>query len=326
MTIDTIERKEEADGTQKLTIKGKSLEAVMVERPNQTDFATGLVAAIPLVLTGLPADIVRALFDSICRNNTYIPEDNIQFLQPGSITAPGSIPEPSEIVEIRMELDTLYNSIKKICDIYNLGFRLIREEDTGHLYFEVYTGSDRTTSQTTFPAVVFSSTMDNLSAATELRSTALVKTVAYVFAPNGSAIVFGDGVDETAVGFERKVLIVHADDIDLVAGVDLTAALVQRGKEELASCRSIIAFDAEIPQTGAYNYRQDYFLGDLVEQRSDTGIATNMRVVEQILISDSEGERSYPTLTIDLLITPGSWFSWLSSQVWDDAVGFWDDY
>jgi hypothetical protein len=34
-----------------------------------------------------------------------------------------------------------------------------------------------------------------------------------------------------------------------------------------------------------------------------------MQVTEQIFVSDSEGERSYPTLTITKFITPGTWSS-----------------
>ncbi len=325
MQVQTIEKKTENDGTEKLTIKGMSLESILDDRANQSAFATASDPAETLVLTDKPADIVRDLFDAICRNNTDIPEDNIQFLQPGVLSTPGSIAEPADIVEIRLEVDTLYSSIKKICDVYNLGFRLIRNQDESELYFEVYTGDNRTTLQTTYPAVVFSPTLDNLSGVTELHSIALLKTVAYVFAPNGSAIVYAPSYDDTTTGFDRKVVVVRADDIDLAAGVDLDAALQQRGLEELANWRVVVAFDGEIPQSSSYQYGVDYFMGDLVEQRDENGTATNLRVVEQIFVSDSEGERSYPTLQVDLLITPGSWFAWSSSEVWDDADGYWED-
>src|SRR5690606_17136547 len=98
------------------------------------------------------------------------------------------------------------------------------------------------------------------------------------------------------------------------------------GKEALAEHRVIIAFDGEIPQFGSYIYGVDYSLGDLVEQRNSDGLATNMRVTEQIFISDQQGFRSYPTLTINLLITPGSWYAWTAGQVWDDAEGYWYDH
>ena len=112
---------------------------------------------------------------------------------------------------------------------------------------------------------------------------------------------------------------------DLPLGAEYDAALRQKGLEELAKHRPIIAFDGEIPQTGSYEYQKDYFLGDLVETRGADGLATNMRVTEQIFSSDAEGVRSYPTLTIDLLITPGSWYAWDGSQDWDNAEGTWDE-
>jgi hypothetical protein len=46
-----------------------------------------------------------------------------------------------------------------------------------------------------------------------------------------------------------------------------------------------------------------------------------MRVTEQIFVSDSQGERSYPTLTVNTFITTGSWLSWMNNKVWLDLDG-----
>jgi hypothetical protein len=43
-----------------------------------------------------------------------------------------------------------------------------------------------------------------------------------------------------------------------------------------------------------------------------------MIVTEQIFSSDSTGEKSYPTLSIKQVITPGTWVAWDHSEVWDD--------
>src|SRR5690606_343468 len=109
------------------------------------------------------------------------------------------------------------------------------------------------------------------------------------------------------------------------AGSALDVALEQKGKEELSKYKDVVAFDGEIPQSGSYIYGVDYELGDLVELRNRDGLATNMVVTEQIFISDEQGERSYPTLTTSLVITPGSWYAWDSSEVWDEAEGYWED-
>lgn len=101
--------------------------------------------------------------------------------------------------------------------------------------------------------------------------------------------------------------------------------LVQRGKDELSKNRSLSAFDGEIPQFGSYRYAWDYELGDLVEMRNQDGVTNNMRVTEQIFVSDEQGDRSYPTLAIDQFIMPGSWLAWDYNQVWEEAAGVWFD-
>lgn len=326
MTIETASNKVAEDGNRVLEIKGPSLEDIMDMRPNQADFATAETPAVTLVMSGLPADIMRGLFDDICRSNTAIPDDNIEFIQTGEWSDPGSIPEPPDSVEIRTELDTLYNSIKNIADIYTLGFRLIRIDDDSGLYFEVYSGNDRTTGQTVNNVIAFSYELDNMTDTEELTSTATERNVAYVFAPNGSRIVFAPYADPSVDGFERRVLIVDANDITLTAGAPLDAALDQRGLEELAKNSTIIGFDGEVRVDARYVYGADYALGDLVEQRSNTGVVTNMRVTEQIFVSDAEGERNYPTLTFNSLISSGSWDSISGSWYWDSyTTEYWDD-
>jgi hypothetical protein len=43
-------------------------------------------------------------------------------------------------------------------------------------------------------------------------------------------------------------------------------------------------------------------------------------------VSDQEGERSYPTLSLNLFITPGSWSSWDYGSQWqDETIKHWDE-
>jgi hypothetical protein len=100
--------------------------------------------------------------------------------------------------------------------------------------------------------------------------------------------------------------------------------LQQRGKDELAKNRSIQAFDGELPSNSPYKYEIDYQLGDLLEMRNTDGVSNQMRVTEQIFVSDSQGERAYPTLTIDQFVTPGSWLTYYN-ETWATAEGYWED-
>lgn len=318
MHIDSVEEKNNDDGKRVLTCKGKSLESKLLERPN------GYVVNVstPIVLgngtTTKPADIVRNLFTAICVTNGTFANDQMPFIQAGvySPTA-GRITEPTETPVIQTTIGSLYETIRQICEVYGLGFRLIRPLDDSKLYFEVYMGYDRTAAQTARDAVVFSTALDSLTDTSELTVSENLKNVAYVYAPNGTMTVYGNGADANTAGFDRKTLVVDASDITDVAGAGLNAKLTQRGMEALAQSRILQGFDGQIPQAGSYVYGTNYELGDLVEKRSDKGTISQMRVTEQIFISDKTGERSYPTLTVDSLVTAGSWDAVAPNRNWD---------
>ena len=318
MEVEDIESSEDEDGNNILTFKGFEISKILDQRAAMPSMAS-LTTRSKWEVTGPPADIIRSLVRDICLDGDLDAYDVIPYLQSGSLTPAGNIPEPSTSVTMTFDLGTLYEAVRKVCVTYNLGFRMIRNYELSQLYFEVYTGDDRTTSQQIKPAVIFSKNLDSLSNIKEYSSIGDYKNVAYVFAKNGYTKVYADGVPTTISGFDRRVLYVNADDITLAAGTALDAAMLQRGREELAKCKPIIAFDGEIPQYTQYKYRTDYNLGDLVEIRASSGNINNMRVTENIFISDSEGFRSYPTLTFDQIVVQGTWLSWSPTQKWSDV-------
>ena len=401
MTCEFVENAIDSEGRQLLTVKGRSLEAILDDRTARNTFAD-LATTPKWVLTGTPGAIARQIFNEICRTNVNFADDEIPFLQSGSIFPASNIPEPADVITIELSLSSVYTAIKELCDSYDLGFRLVRNFDESELFFDIYSGSDRTTLQNVLAPVVFSPSLDNLTNTSEITSISEYKNVAYVFHTVGVQIVTADVVSVEVEGFERRVMHVDATDIEIpergyslaqsqndainaalnLVGItdtekaamnnlrdkkrltpaqvtatstvgwglisaaqrteilnarDVSVAynatenayvnplLVQRGKEELAKNRSLSAFDGELSQHSNYKYNTGYNLGDLVEMRNTDGVTNQMRVTEQIFVSDSEGERSYPTLTIDLFITPGSWFAWDFNQVWADADGTWSE-
>lgn len=320
MVVETVKDRIDTDGRKYLEIKGPEL----VESFNDA------VALDVSVLgtddqkwyfdTMLPAAIVRQIFEDILVTGTVDPGDVLPFYVPGNLYPTDTIPEPADEVSLSIPPTTVYSAIKQVCDIYGLGFRLYRNDDAGELYFNVYAGSDRTTGQTTLPAVIFSPELDNLQDVSFLSSISGYKNVAYVIAPNGSMIVYGFGIDPGVAGFERKVLLVDASDITEPAGPTLNARLTQRGSEQLALNTSLAAFDGEVAKNSQFRYKRDYELGDLVEIRDSDKVANQMVVSEQIYVNDEQGFREYPTLTVKRLITPGSWLAEPTAEVWSDLT------
>lgn len=318
MTIETVENKEDSEGRSILSCTGRSIEAIMTERVARQSNSS-MDANPKWVITNSPLDVAMHIWTQICDIGVLGAQDKIPFLQPGTIYLPGTLPEYEDAVTVEITPRSVYDAIREICEQYDLGFRLVRWGDQMELFFDIYTGNDRTTQQTTLAPVVFSPSLDNLTNVTELSSIETYKNVANVVAKNGYRIVYGPDADETLTGFDRRVLFVDASDIELAAGTALQDALEQRGQEQLALNRSMEAIDGEVPQNSMFEYERDYLVGDLVEMRNSDGVTTKMRVTEQIIVSDSEGDRSYPTLNNNQFITPGSWYSFEYNIEWDDV-------
>lgn len=320
MRVETIEDSVDKDGRANVKIAGRSIEIILEDRVARN--STGPLNTLPKwMVTDQPADIMRFLYNRICVLGQAHIGDIIPDVTEGTFMPEDTLVEWPDEVTIEIELKSLYSEMKKIADMYNLGFRFLRHPLTRALYFDVYAGSDRTTSQELLPAVVFAPELDNLQDTRHLMTTANEKNVAYVYSPTKTEVVYPLNVDPDVAGFERRVLVVKVDDLEEgLSEEDISKRLIQRGKEELNKHRIFEAFDGEIQQNSQYVYGRDYNLGDLVELRNADGFTNVMRVSEQIFVSDAEGERSYPTLELALLITPGSWLSWDSNRVWADLT------
>lgn len=324
MMVDSVEKTKDADGRDMITITGPSVEQILEDRVAH-DGLNGIDGNPNWPHTATPPEVARWVFKRMCIDGYLSALDKIPFIGVENKFPKDTIAEPTEVITLEMERPTVLEVIKQLCDIYGMGFRLTRDGDLSKLNFNIYMGSDRTTRQTTYTPVIFSPELDNLTDVTEIVSVAGYKNVAYVYSKFGAQMVYAQPDDATLSGFNRRVLQVEANDIELPAGTALNAALQQRGKEELAKHRRMMAFDGEISQTSKYKYGIHYQLGDIVEMRSADNASNNMRVSEQIFISDSSGERSYPTLTLDQFLAPGTWLSWDYNQVWNDAIGTWQE-
>lgn len=320
MIIDSTSDGKESSGTKTLRVTGSSIEGMMLDRSTIQAYPDSSGAANIWTITNKPADIALEIFNQICRYNANSTADNYPFLATGNLYPADTLPYPNIPITMEIEPRDVFSAIQDICKIYDLGFRITRNYEKSQLFFNVYSGNDRTTKQTNLPAVLFSDSLDNLQDTRVVQSVASEKNVAYVYGKNGTQVVYFNAEDATKVGFRRKILVVKADDIDEPAGAKLNMLLRQRGLVELAKLRPVSVFDGEIPKTNSYIYDVDYSLGDLVEKRNYDGLSTIMRVTEAIHTQDAEGYKVYPTLTINEIITPGSWSSWGYNIDWN-AIG-----
>lgn len=313
MVVETYEDTENEDGETLLKLSGRSLEKILDDR-----IAASGTAGDAWVLTGFPAAIARQIYHDICVTGTFNIHDVIPGVTEGSFYPDDTISEPTDTISYSMDIMSVYTAIKNLCDPYGMGFRLVRNGDTSQLYFSIYMGIDRTTQQTDYPAVVFSEELDTLQSPNELTSIAIYKNVAYVFSAAGMEVVYPLDVDPTISGFERRAMSIKMTDI-AADDPNASAKMIQKGKEELYKNRQYSAFDGEINQYNTYRPEVDYYLGDLVEMQNKDGVRNQMQVTELISVSDEQGERSYPTLSLRTFVTPGSWLARPHDQHWADV-------
>jgi hypothetical protein len=401
MIVQTVEDKTNQDGSQVLVITGSSIEFVMDERLAK-DAMTGTVEEPKWVITGLPAAIARQIFQKVMVDGVLDSHDVLPFYTVGNLYPADNLAEPATSVTASLTTGSVLAALKAVCQTYDLGFRISRNADNSQLFFNVYSGNDRTSSQTVLPAVIFAPALDNLLNSSYLTSIKQYKNVVYIICPDGAAKVYDTGVDPTTAGFVRRILPLEVSDIrypdrtgaytvttaqasavkvaqqlttttqlqseslakitkmlrlltqdlvnintvltlvgttltapqiaDITAARNtstaynptedaaLTALLTARALQELQKYNSITAFDGEIPQTGSWKYDRDYFLGDIVEVRNQDGVVSKVRVTEQIFSQDASGEKSYPTLSSRLVITPGVWAARNPTEVWADVA------
>lgn len=214
MKVETLEDAEAEDGSKNLTISAKEITNVLNDRVSQT--ATAGVKPNTWAATGKPSDIIRTLFDYVCRNGFSSATDILPLLDAASLYPAGNIPEELTVYDMEREFGSLFDAIKEIADIFDLGFRLYKGDDDGKLYFDVYKGSDRTSSQTSIPAVIFAESLDSLQQVSELTSVAKSKNVARVQGIDRVVTVYADGASITTAGFAKRMMYVDATDISFV--------------------------------------------------------------------------------------------------------------
>lgn len=266
-------------------------------------------------MTAQPGVVMAYLVNDMCVQGPYVsssaygidgPRQIIPGLQVVNMDTSGSS------VAIAVPFGPLYDALEQLATTYEIGFTMYLESASPgvyYLFFKTYKGRDLTSAQSTHPVVRFSPNVDSLANLKELRSISGYKNVAYAFAPANpgglatqSGVAYADNDAATSIGFNRRVLMVFADDIttDKVGGsaAVLLQMLNQRAKDALANNNYTKVVDGEVVPQSQYQYGKDYKLGDIVELQSLSGLTSKARVTEYIRTQDSTGERAYPTISV----------------------------
>ena len=112
MMVETIE--EPGDGTIKFT--GRSLEALMDARMTRPEAINAGDPNGATTRNATPGNHARYWFETSCRTNSSVPADNFSFIQSGNLFTPGTIPEPTDTIDVQFNVMSVYEAVKPICD------------------------------------------------------------------------------------------------------------------------------------------------------------------------------------------------------------------
>lgn len=275
-----------------LSVIGRSLESILTRR---------IIWKQTTLQGNLQAGIERLLNENVI--NPSIADRKIN----NFIFKSSSDPIITELtIDAQYTGENLYDTIETICIERNIGFKITLNE-TNQFVFELYSGQNRSYSQSDNSYVIFSPEFDNILNSNYLEATTNLKNVALVAGEgednDRKTSVVGSGSDLT-----RRELYVDARDIssrvdggetdETIPLADYIKLLDQRGHERLSEYKDVHSFEGEVEASRTFIFGIDFFMGDIVQIVNEFGIESESRVNEIVMSHDANGETIIPTFSI----------------------------
>ncbi len=291
MIIEDIKIVSDIEEGNYLIVTGRSLESILDRR----------IIWEQTVLTGNFQNGIQSLLNSSIINPTITDRKISNFIFEASTDL--AITSLEFDVQINRGLN-LYEVIRDLCVERNIGFKIILN-DNNQFVFSLYAGEDRSYEQSVNPYVVFSQGFDNLVEADYSESKRLHKNVTLV-AGEGDEMDRKSTIVGVQQGLARREMYSNASEISQSnQGVSMTDAeyvlqLIQRGIVDLSKAIVHKDINCKIDNTSPmFEYKDDYFMGDVVQINVGYGIETRARVVEMMYSVSHEGVESYPIMIIN---------------------------
>lgn len=268
-------------------VTGRSLEAMLFRR----------VLWPPMTINGTIESGIRQILDATIVNPSderrKIPNFVVNIMKDDVIS--------NTSLSAQFSGETVYDAIVAICEVYDLGFKIVYED--GKFVFVLYRGTDRSFNQDVNPYVIFSPDFDNLASTSYSHSSDSLATFAYVAGKeNDDSSRLTTEVDLGLTGLDRRELFVDASDIsekdddgNVIPQDEYASFLEERGLETLSENTATEFFEGSMDSVGVYVYGRDFFLGDTVQIQNEFGIGAASQVLEIVYTKDSNGETVVPT-------------------------------
>ena len=202
--------------------------------------------------------------------------------------------------------DNIYTIITDLCSTYDIGFRVLLN-NSNQFVFSLYAGVDRSYDNTVNPYVIFSPLFENLVESNYYDTNSNLKTVALIAGEDsGNDRKYVTYSASSDAGINRRELFVDARDLQseyyddnneqhTMSSAEYNALLTARGKEKISEYVAVTVFEGEVEPYNSFIYKEDYYLGDIVQIENEYGLGGIARITEVVTSDDENGYSVYPT-------------------------------
>lgn len=266
-------------GTKTFNVKGRTLEMILTTR---------IIWGTYNASNKYASTVMYEIVNQNCVNPTNISR-KIPYLECAEDKNIG------DEISIQKTGGEVYDTLNAIAASSDIGFNVLFRPKEKKLIFEVVAGVDRTIEQNEVDPVEFSTDLEDILSSSYYTNNQDEKSVALVMGEGEGALrkskISGDN---TIKGFNRRELYVDARDIQsefvneggtitTLTPEEYDAALVNRGNDKLAECKTTETFEAQIRVFGdiQYEFGKDYQKGDKVTVRDkQLGVVVSARITE----------------------------------------------
>ena len=290
MIIEDIRTNSDIEEGNNLTITGRSLESILDRRIiwNQTELTGSFQNGIKKLIND---NITSSASDSSRRISNFI----FSASSDSAITT-------LTIDEAQYDGDNLYDVICKLCEEKKVGFK-VTLNSSNQFVFTLYVGADRSYSQSANPFVVFSPNFENIINSEYKENKSPSKNVVLV-AGEGEGnerkkATATSGSNYTGINRREMYLASNlSTNNGEISDSVYTKQLKEKGVEELKKYKIERIFEGEVETSKIFVYKEDYYMGDILELEDEYGRQSRTRVIEFIRNQDDSGYKAYPTFEV----------------------------
>lgn len=277
--IEIVKSTVDDEGTKTFNVKGRTLEMILTTR---------IIWGAYNASNKYASTVMYEIVNQNCVNPTNTSR-KIPYLECAEDENIG------DKISIQKTGGEVYATLNAIAASSDIGFNVLFRPKEKKFIFKVVAGVDRTIEQSEVDPVEFSTDLEDILSSSYYTNNQDEKSVALVMGEGeGASRKSKISGDNTTEGFNRRELYVDARDIQseslnedgtitTLTPEEYDAALVNRGNDKLAECKTTETFEAQIRVFGdvQYEFGKDYQKGDKVTVRDrQLGVVMSARITE----------------------------------------------